>query len=149
MIVVAACLAVIALCCYATFRPRDGRPRIDPEAYRIQWVCEGCGHTFVEQPAAGVRPCPQCGKTAAVQSRLYVCGKCGAEFEGWRVKDYYGADDATDEQGRPVLPVTYFKRPGGEWTTDATALGPLTCPKCGNADEATLKQKAGGGAASQ
>ena len=134
------CLVIIAVSVYFA-HPRHRRPKINPEDYRRPWVCEACGHTFREVPTAGVLPCPKCGKKQAVQSVVYTCGKCGCEFEAYRLKDYYGSDETHDESGRPILPVAYFKKAGGKWATRLAELGPLKCPKCGNSDPATLTQK--------
>ena len=137
---VVVCVALIAVSVYfalPSYRPA----KIDPDDYRRPWVCEACGHTFMEPPTAGVLPCPKCGKKQAVQSIVTACGKCGAEFEAYRFKDYYGAPEATDENGQPVAPIAYFKQVGGDWTTNRTDLGPIKCPKCANADPATLVEK--------
>ena len=142
--VAAVSLLVIVLSLYVTFRPSSPRLKLRPPDYRRPWVCERCSHTFLDLPTTGVRACPRCGDRSAVQSVVYVCGQCGGEFEAYRLKDYYGAESGTDERGRPVLPVAYVKTAGGEWTTDAAQLGPLRCPKCGNAAASTLRRKAYG-----
>jgi len=121
---VVVCVALIAVSVYfalPSYRP----PKINPDDYRRPWVCEACGHTFMEPPTAGVLPCP----------------KCGAEFEAFRYKDYYGVGPAHDEGGEPMPPLPHYKRPGGEWVTNRDELGDIKCPKCGNADPATLKEK--------
>ena len=137
---VVVCVGLIAVSIYfalPSYRP----PKIDPDDYRRPWVCDACGHTFMEPPTAGVLPCPKCGKKQGVQSIVYTCGKCGAEFEAFRYKDYYGVGPAHDEGGEPMPPLPHYKRPGGEWVTNRDELGDIKCPKCGNADPATLKEK--------
>ena len=138
---IVACVVAIVVSVYIAL-PSHRPPKIDPDDYRRPWVCEACGHTFLEPPTAGVLPCPKCGKKQGVQSIVYTCGKCGAEFEAYRFKDYYGAAEATDENGQPMAPIAYFKKAGGEWTTSLADLGPIKCPKCG---EITEIFKAGGG----
>ena len=137
--IVVACVALIAVSVYIALPPRR-LPKVNPEDYRRPWVCDACGHTFRELPGPGLRPCPKCGELAGVQSIIYTCGKCGAEFEAYRLKDMYGA---TAEQGADAMgsDIAYAKKAGGEWTTVFSILKPIKCPKCGNTDPATLKEK--------
>jgi hypothetical protein len=138
---VLACLAVLVVCGWMLFRP-DGKPRAeDLDDYRRPWVCEACDHRFLALPGPGRRTCPQCGREEAVQSVIYVCGACGAEFEAYRRVDHYDEGAPPGPDGKVVLPLPHFKRPGGEWTTDRSELDDIACPKCGNTDAATLREK--------
>ena len=135
------CIVVIAVSLYFVLRPARRRRGVDPADYRRPWVCEACGHAFVELPATGLRRCPECGKQAAVRSVRYTCGKCGHSFEAYRMKDYYGTEANTDESGQAVMPMAYYRKgKAGRWTTDLGQLGRPACPKCGNADPATLRE---------
>jgi DNA-directed RNA polymerase subunit RPC12/RpoP len=139
-LIVVACLVLIAASVYFAL-PRRQFPKIVPEDYRRPYVCDACGHTFLEVPAPGVRTCPKCGKDEGVQSVTYVCGKCGTEFEAYRLKDFYGASVPAGVDPRTVAPLPHFKMAGGEWVTSRAQLGPIKCPKCGNEDAATLKMR--------
>jgi len=137
---VVACLVAIGVGVYLAL-PKRQIPKIRAADYYRPWVCEACGHTFRGPSAQGMLACPQCGKKRAVWSVVYTCGKCGAEFEAYRARDYSGTDPGTDEAGEPVVPATYYKRAGGTWTTNRDDLGTITCPKCKNADPATVTEK--------
>ena len=39
------------------------------------------------------------------------------------------------------MPMGYYKKGNGDWTSDLAKVGPLKCPKCGNDDRATVKEK--------
>ena len=136
---VAACLIAISAGVYFAW-PKSAIPTIDPDDWRRPWVCDACGHTFLEPPGQGTLPCPKCAKKAGVQSIIYTC-KCGHEFEAYRFKDYYSMGGELDENGKPIMPAQYYKKAGGKWTTQIEKLGPIACPKCGNADKATLQEK--------
>ena len=136
---VAACLIAIAIGVYFAW-PKSPIPTINPDDWRRPWVCDDCGHTFLEPPGGGMHTCPKCTKTAGVQSIIYAC-KCGHDFEAYRLKDYSSTDKDVDENGKPVVPTFYFKKPGGKWTTQPKDLEPSACPKCGNTDKATLQEK--------
>ena len=139
--IVALCLLLIAVSAHFALPRRRVPTTIDADDYRRPWVCEACGHTFLEPPTAGVRVCPECGQKKAVHSIIYVCAKCGHEFEACRYKHYYGSDEEFDEDGKPVMPTGYYKDIGGTWTPNRKALRPVKCPECGNADPATLAEK--------
>ena len=136
--IAAVCIVVTAVSAYFALPPR-GRPEINPEDYRRPWVCEACGHEFLEPPTSGMRVCPKCGKKEAVQSYVYVCESCDKEFEAYRFKDNYGIEEAGP--GGEVDPMPRFKKPGGKWAKRLADLGPLKCPHCGNDDPATLTEK--------
>ena len=140
-VTIVVCLVAIAASLCYTLWPRERRPPLSAERHGRPWVCEACGHTFVHLLAPGTLRCPSCGEHAAVQSVVYACGKCDGEFEAYRLKDYSAAESATDERGKPVLPVVYGKAPGGTWTTNVAQLTPSRCAECGNADAATLRPK--------
>ena len=104
-----------------------------------QWVCESCGHTFLAPHAKGVKPCPKCGKDAAIRSFTYKCGKCGRYFEAYRYLDTTGLPEPKGPDGQPIAPGFYLKKKGGEWVADEEMIGPTTCPHCGNADTTRME----------
>jgi DNA-directed RNA polymerase subunit RPC12/RpoP len=143
-VIAAVCLAVIAACVAVWTRRSALDGNVNLADYHRPWVCEACGETFRGLPGPGTRRCPKCGQDKGVQSVLFTCGRCGREFEAYRRLDQYDTGATFGEGGKVVLPLPHFRRAGGEWTTERDTLGPTTCPGCGNAEPATLKEKAGG-----
>lgn len=146
ILIAGACAVAVAACVYVLL-PGGSRPRPSSDASPIPWVCESCGHTFSAPTAYGRLKCPQCGKRAAVQSVIYVCGNCGAEFEAYRLLDNYGGDEH-DESGKPMLHMPYFKGQNGKWTPYLNEVGPTKCPQCGNDRRADRKPKSPGSSSS-
>ncbi len=140
-VVAAVCLVAIGASVYLLARPTGTRGDVNLADYHRPWVCEACGHTSRALPGPGKRRCPQCGDDKAVQSIVFVCGKCGEEFEAYRRLDNYDTDATPGKGGKLVLPLPHFRKPGGEWTPDRTKLGPIRCPACGSDDAATLTEK--------
>jgi len=134
------CLTLTAVGIYFAW-PKHGVPTVDPDDYRRPWVCDACGHTFQEPPGAGLLPCPECGEKKGAQVAVFVCKGCGKEFEAYRFADFYSVEGGVGPDGKPAVPATYYKKPGGEWTLDRGKLGPIACPGCGNSDAAKLEEK--------
>jgi DNA-directed RNA polymerase subunit RPC12/RpoP len=143
-VIAGVCVVVVACCGFLLTRHSDPYASINLADYHRPWVCEACGHTFRELPGPGTRRCPKCGQDKCVQSVVFVCGRCGREFEAYRRLDQYDTGATFGQDGKLVLPLPHFRRAGGEWTTDQAALGPAVCPCCGNGEPATLKEKAFG-----
>ena len=135
-LVVVACLAVTALGIFMALPRKSGFQR--GVEHRRPHACEACGCTFMELPTEGAVKCPNCGEEA-VRAKLFVCGKCNAEFEAYRLRVYYVPVEPPDG-GEPLLGA-YFKRPGGRWVRRLEELGEIACPSCGNTDRATMSEK--------
>ena len=135
-LIVVASLAATALGIYMAIPPKSGfRRGIE---HRRPYVCEACGCRFMELPAEGTLKCPNCGGEA-VRAKFFVCGRCGAEFEAYRFKAHYVPVTPADG-GEPVVGA-FYKKPDGDWVRSPNALGEIKCPKCGNADKATMSEK--------
>jgi len=134
------CLALTAIGVYLAW-PKHRIPTPNPDDYRRPWVCDACGHTWQAPPSQGLLACPKCGEKKGAQAAIFVCKACGKEFEAYRFADFYSLDGEVGPDGKPAVPATYYKKPGGAWTTDRSKIEPIVCPGCGNSDAAKLEEK--------
>ena len=141
-VIAAACILVTGLCTYMVLRPAGAGRRAITQDDHVPWVCDACGHRFSGPPYPGKRPCPDCGRNEAVRSIVFVCGKCGEEFEAYRLFDNYSTEAGPAQSADTGLPLPHVKRPGGRWTADPAELDLIACPRCRNDDPATLAPKA-------